>query len=54
MKRWLTEKSTGRFEDDTLAYRALKRITTVVDRRNAELPEVLEADYIADRHALGL
>jgi hypothetical protein len=54
MKCWLTEKSTGNFADDVLAYGALKHITTVVESRSIGLPDIVEATYNADRQALGI
>ena len=54
IRRWLTERSTGSFADDSLTYSALKKITTVVESRNQALPTVSEASYVADRAAAGL
>jgi hypothetical protein len=51
---WLKEKSTGNFADDVLTYTALKHITTVVESRNQNLPDILEATHNADRQTLGL
>jgi hypothetical protein len=54
MSRWLRQRSSGDFRQDAEAYSRLKLICTVMESRTTDLPGFVEADYMADRAALGL
>lgn len=54
LSRWLKQRSSGDFAQDSEAYRRIKSIATVVKQRTRDLPLLAAADYLADRTSLGI
>jgi hypothetical protein len=48
LKRWFGEAASGSWETDSVVYRPLKLLTTYVQSRPRELPEIDELDYLVD------